>query len=449
MHRLAGPARGEAQIFVDDVVVARKVGVCRRSHPCHKLSSPVVAGVAPWETADMDPRVYLYGTVLEDAERGGYRMWYMRNPNRVLHAISVDGICWECADNHCQSPPLHSPSVVVDHQDPDPRRRYKMLGCAKLPAGRGYSAAYSSDGLTWQLYAENPILSGSDTCTLSLDPATGEYLAFHKLYHEYRGQRRRLVYVSTSSDMQAWSEPRLAMAPDEIDDARTQGEGGLFSEFYNMSAFAYGGQWLGLVTHFRYSGSPLGTGPQQSPHDGPIDVQLVHSRDGLTWHRCEDRTPVIPNGPHAYDAGCVLGVANQPVHVGDSMWIYYTAITTTHGGYLPEKQCTIARGAWRRDGWVSLDADAEGGTVETVTMRLPGDSLVVNADAAGGVLMVEVADEAGAPLPGYGFGDCQPIRQDGVRHAVRWRERTTLPSEIPVRLRFGLESASLYSYLVA
>ena len=89
-------------------------------------------------------------------------------------------------------------------------------------------------------------------------------------------------------------------------------------------------------------------------------------------------------GPHKYDAGCILGVSNGVVTVGDEMWAYYTAITTTHGGFVPEKEISIARAAWRVDGFVSLDADGEDGIVETVTLKPAGDQLIVNVDASGG-----------------------------------------------------------------
>lgn len=458
MDRSANPAVGVPQIFVDDGMIARKEGIARRIHGCDKLSHPVLIGEEPWETSDVDRRAYIYGTVFRDTRGDGFRMWYMRNTNRVLYATSDDGVNWHrphlnlvkvdgSGDNNILPIGFHSPSVVYNPRETDPEKRYKMLGYAKLPSGPGYYAACSSDGLGWTLYEKNPILPGGDTCTLSLDPDTGEYLAFHKLYDDCRGHWRRLVYLSVSKDMQNWSEPVLAMAPDEIDDRQTQTEGGLFSEFYNMSAFPYGGQWLGLVTHFRYSGPPQVKGPEQSGDDGPIDVQLVHSRDGCSWARCEDRTPVIPNGPSAYDAGCILGVTNQPVFVGDEMWIYYTGITTTHGGYLPKKECGIARATWRLDGWVSLDAGPEGGTVETVAMRPSGNGLIVNTMAEDGALEVEVTDETGMPLPGYRFEDCEPIRGNDVRQAVRWQNRSTLPAERPIRLRFTLKNASIYSYL--
>ena len=447
------------QLFVDDVMIARKSGVVRRSHPCRKLPEPVLQGREPWEDSGADERVYIYGTVLPAAEGNGYRMWYMRFRDRVLHAASEDGVDWHRPSlglvdvdgnraNNLLSVQLHSPSVLHDPGDPDDRRRYKMLGVGEGPGGRGYCVAFSSDGLNWHLYEKNPVLTGGDTCTLSQDPSTGAYLAFHKRYVRHRGEDRRLVYLSVSNDMQDWSEPRLVMAPDGQDDEQAQEVGGCFSQFYNMSAFPCADQWIGLVTHFQYTGPPAEEGPEQSRHDGPIDVQFVHSRDGRVWSRCEDRSPVIPNGPYEYDAGCVLGVANQSVVVGDEVWIYYTAITTTHGGYVPKKRITIARASWRLDGWVSLDAGAGGGTVETTDLRGRGDLLQVNADASRGELTVELADASGAPLPGYRHEDCDPIRENDVHHIVRWGDGHRLPEQRLYRVRFRFRDASLFSYSI-
>ncbi len=449
----------ETQLFVDDALLAAKTGVVRRAHACRKLPQPVLVPDKPWEQDGIDRRVYIYGTVLRDAQTGTFRMWYNRLAT-VLYATSDDGIDWDrpalglvefqgSKENNILLQRMHSPSVVDDAHEADPSRRYKMLGCGR---GRqpGYYTAYSADGLVWNLYPKNPVLSSSDTITLSQDPATGEYLAFHKRHGDPRTRPvARQVYLSVSNDMQTWSEPELVMMPDEIDHAQTRElEGGTHSEFYNMSAFPYGGQWLGLVTHFRRTGRPPGKGPGQSPADGPIDVQLVHSRDGRTWHRCSDRSPVIPNGPHPYDAGCILGVANAPVVVGDELWVYYTAITTTHGGYLPEKEITVALAKWRLDGFVSLDAGEEPGTVETVPLRFEGDRLTVNADASEGSLAVEVLDAEGQPIPGYTRTDCTPVLGDNLRHEVGWKQQRRLPADRPVRLRFHLHNTKLFSYRV-
>ena len=448
----------DTQIFVDDELIASKQAVVRRAHACKKLPEPVMAPEETWEQDGDDRRIYVYGTVLRDDETGQFRLWYNRG-HRTLLAISEDGVKWErprlgvcesagSKENNVVLALLHSPSIVYREDAVDPQQRYQMLGFG-TKLGRGYCVAHSPDGIHWTVYPKNPVLPNSDTCTLAFDEKTGEYLAFHKRHAKHRGTNRRLVYLATSRDMQNWSEPELVMAPDELDDVQAREEGGRNTQFYNMSVFPYGGQFLGFVTHFRYSGPPKRKGPLQSGDDGPIDVQLVHSRDGREWERCEDRSPVIPLGPHDYDAGCILGVSNGVVTVGDEMWAYYTAITTTHGGFVPEKEITIARAAWRLDGFVSLDADGEDGVVETVALKPSGSRLTINVDAAEGECRVAVLDAKGQPLPGFGLEDCVPIVGDSVRHAVRWSAGDTLPTDEPIRLQFHLKRARLYSYRVA
>ena len=446
-------------IFVDDELIEARNGVERQMHAATKLDDPVMVGDRPWESAEGDRRIYVYGTVLA-APEGGYRMWYNHASGHVLYAVSEDGIVWEkpalglveyegSTDNNILPIRLHSTSVVEDDTGGD--ARYKMLGNGKEGV-RGYFVAHSPDGLDWHLYPRNPVIEGSDTCTLAFDREAGEYLAFHKLSHDYRGHRRRLVYLATSTDMQSWSDPVLVMAPDETDDAMTRAEGGICSQFYNMSAFAYGGQWLGLVTHFRYNGPPPGFDPDntrqaESPHDGPIDVQLVHSRDGRAWHRTDDRSPVIANGPHRYDAGSILGVSNTPLIVGDEIWCYYTAITTTHAGHIPAKEITIARASWRIDGWVSLHAGADSGFVETVALRPGGSTLRLNAAASSsGEVLAEVLDEHGRALAGYAASDCVPLTGDDPRAVLRWRSHDTLPRDRQLKIRFHLQHAHLYSW---
>ncbi|MEA1950955.1 MAG: hypothetical protein U9N87_06190, partial [Planctomycetota bacterium] len=255
------------------------------------------------------------------------------------------------------------------------------------------------------------------------------------------------VFLAASKDLNTWASSKPALLADEVDDAwaKKKGERG---EFYDMSAFPYGGQFLGIAATFRRTKLLKSTEPDQSPEDGPIHGQLIHSRDGHTWKRFEDRTPVIPNGPAKFDAGCILGQVNTPVIHNDEIWVYYTAITTEHGGKMPEKRITIGLATWRLDGFVSLDAGNEPGTLETVPLKPTGNRLVVNADASRGHLAVEVLDRDGKTLPGYSLDDCIAMKTDGIRHMVKWKKHDHLPTERPLRLRFHLKNASLYSYRV-
>jgi hypothetical protein len=470
--------KGEKQLFVDDLMISRLIDIGRKTHAASKLERPILEADMPWEQGDeyngkRDRRIYIYGTVLREKDSGTFRMWYNRLTDNY-YATSKDGVSWQRPDlgqrgeNNMIRLAAHSPSIIRDECDPDKSKMYKAIGfvrghseeaISKLKKkfktdwswfkGTGaYCAWYSADGLNWERYPD-PVLLGGDTITLSQDPTTGEFLAFHKIGGDPRVTGRQ-VFLSTSQDMQNWSDPEPVMVTDEIDHKQARlREGGTHSEFYNMSAFPYANQWLGLVTHFRRTGEPSVKGPGQSSSEGPIDVQLVHSRDGRKWERCSDRSPVIPLGPHPYDSGSILGVCNSPVIVGDEMWMYYTAMTTTHGGYLPDKMMSIARAAWRLDGMVSLWADDSTGVIETVPFIPEGRNLCVNADCRGGKFDVEVLDVNKKVIEGYSKNDCQHHKPDAVQQSIRWNEKKeNLPSGRPICLRFFLEKGDLFSYVI-
>ena len=89
-----------------------------------------------------------------------------------------------------------------------------------------------------------------------------------------------------------------------------------------------------------------------------------------------------------------------PSSTRDEVWHYYTAVNTMHGGPMPPKTITIGRATWRLDGFVSLDAGHFGGVVETVLLQAAGGRLVVNADAGGGRLEIEVLTAEGSAAGG-------------------------------------------------
>lgn len=487
LQRPAAPSlkKGEKQLFVDDLMIQKKRGLTRVVHPAKKLPRPVLEAEMPWEVREdaghPDRRVNVYGTVLRDEKTGAFRMWYA-DPGSVLFATSNDGVHWERpilnirGETNETSLRIHSPSVIMDPFETDPQKRYKAVGSATLgvdepklkrlkdkfemvdwyrdPTHRLYYSASSPDGLRWNINPE-PILLGCDTITLAQDPVTGEYLAFHKRQGDPRVVGIRHVFLSVSKDMENWSEPQPVVVADELDNrAAKKLKGGTYGEFYNLSAFAYGGQWLGFVTPFRrveppsaLFGNDMVDGRKRSA-TGILDVQLVHSRDGRHWHRCSDRSPIIPLGPHPYDAGSIIGLCNTPVFVGDEMWMYYTAMTTPHGGLAPEKQLSIARAAWRIDGLASLRAKDSAGTLDTHAFVPQGSKLRVNADVKSGRLMVEVLDVAGNTIEGYDKESSLVQNQDSVRQEIRWQKASTLPAGQPIRLRFHLENGDLFSYWV-
>lgn len=455
-------------LFADDSGVASSSGVKRTVHPARTRPQPVLEGSVPQEGS----RVYLTGSVYYDETQGLLSMWYAGHPdlpggkkpkvagfrggkgNFVLHATSKDGITWERpalglhefqgtkANNIIYD--FHSPSVLLDPADPDPTRRYKMLGSL---TGAYYSAT-SPDGLTWTGPKE-PIVKSSDNITLTQDPRTGEYLAFLRKHPTIiRGLPRRTVWLARSKDFVTWSKPELVFAPDEEDDAwatnATQR-----TEVNNMSVVPHAAGFLGFPTIFRVTAADRPAAELthgQSPTDGTLDVQLITSTDGRKWQRTEKREAIIARGAAGgFDGGSIFGVCSTAVHVGNETWIYYTGISTTHGAPMPPKRIAIGRAEWRRHGFVSLDAEAEAARVETKPLHLATSRLVVNADATGGEMRVGLQAADGQPIAGFSMDECTPLSADHTRWTPQWKGNATPPTDRPVRVVIQMKKTRLFS----
>jgi len=448
-------------LFADDSGVAIRKGVVRTIHPAQTSQQPVLEPESPWE----GQRLYVYGSVYYDDVTSLFRLWYA-SANAVLYATSEDGVSWnkpalgihsyKGSRNNNIIFHVGSPSVLWDRHEKDPAKLYKMLGSRfkRKADGKiddeftGYYAAYSADGLHWKFYEKNPVLPRHDTVTLCCDPRTGEYLAYHKIHSNWRGYNRRIVWLARSKDMQSWSEPKVVFAPDEEDDlwAKEKPER---TEVYNMTVLPYASGFIGFPTIFKVTadGRPdMAEG--QSPTDGPIDVQLATSRDGENWVRTTPRIPVIALGrPGAFDAGAILGVASTSVDAGDETWLYYTALTTTHGGAMPAKKLTIGRAVWRLHGFASLDAEDKG-TVTTNPLILQNKNLFINADADGGDVRVEIQSLTGEALPGLSYKESIPLKSDSTRHRLSWNSGAEIPTDRPVRIFIKLVKADLFSLYV-
>jgi hypothetical protein len=101
----------------------------------------------------------------------------------------------------------------------------------------------------------------------------------------------------------------------------------------------------------------------------------------------------------------------------------------------------------RRDGFASLDGGDNPGTVTTKPLTGLRGKLRLNCEASSGLLQVEVLDADGKVIPGYRRREFNEPRSDGVDQVVSWAEHAELPAgKGPLRLRFILRNASLYSF---
>jgi len=82
--------------------------------------------------------------------------------------------------------------------------------------------------------------------------------------------------------------------------------------------------------------------------------------------------------------------------------------------------------------------------------RTHGTQLHVNAKAEFGRLWVAVLDADHTPIPGCTRDDCQVMQADAVDHRIAWMGNASLErlKVRPIRLRFYLENARLYSYRI-
>ena len=234
----------------------------------------------------------------------------------------------------------------------------------------------------------------------------------------------------------------------EDDEIGVQRYGADRAEIHNMSGFLYHNIYIGIAGVLYVTGP--GAAEHEIPIDGPIDAQLVSSRDGFNWDYPDSiRTPIIPRGESGtFDTGMIMGTAIEPIITDDEIYWYYTGTVHTHGAQMKDRHKEIGLAKWRLDGFVSLDADAEGGVIETVPLQIPDGGLEINVDASGGQIGVEVLTADGQVQQGFSIDDCVPMTSDSIRHSVQWKSATLASAEQPLRLRFVLNRAKLYAFRV-
>ena len=472
---------GRLQLFLDDWLVESAGNVRRVLHRPERRETAIRVD-RPWED------IYMYNpVVIKDGHR--YRMWYrakyLARPFLTAYAESLDGIHWVkpnlgliefdgSRDNNIIWPIAgadgRSFSVFKD-ENPDARAdaRYKAITNLNeiTESGRRRAVIYglgSPDGLQWRHLHEEPMVKALvedpqfDSHNIALwDSVRRHYAVYARGWYRKglpppgsdrvgrtahtvtmklpSGETREMTHIRdirryVSKDFANWSPQEYI------------GLGGApLEHLYKNSATPYYRD-PGLLLMFPKRFLPTRKADPDWEHIGLSDIVFMFSRDGLNFDRRYMEAFLRPGrDPLAWH--------ERSIHVGTGlvptgereMSLYFIE----HG---KTARMSIRRGVLRVDGLASLRAPYSGGTVLTRPLTFSGSRLVLNySTSAAGQIRVEVQDETGAPLPGFGMEDCPEIYGDEIERVVAWRTGSDLTSLAgrTVRLRIEMKDADLFS----
>ena len=450
------------QLFIDDFVIDSLNNLTKTvHHPERYHENPVLTGTEPWERwlLEVNGRPVLY-----DEETQEFKMWYGAHlidrtaPShtrfKVCYAVSKDAVHWtrpnlgqvewEGSGNNnilkWGENWMRRPNVIKDLQDPDPDRRFKMTYVDVIGGRTAIAKAYSKDGIHWQLNGDGKpwFRAEHNSNLLGWDPRSGKYVIYPRVPGPPTSDGQSAsaaIGRSTSTDFVTWSEPQTVLAPTSADRGK---------DFKGLAAFVYGDVYLGFLWVFE--------------RNQTADAELAFSRDCLRWQRISPGEFFFRRGPPgSWDSEMILPVA--PVVFADKIWIYYSgwnlpyteqAMERAQAGWVEDgrrMQRAIGLATLRLDGFVSLDAGEQLGTLTTKALEVPGGRLMVNA-AVRRELRAEILDDSAKVLPGYSVVDCEPIRADGIEQTIRWKGKPNLNAlrGKSIKLRFLLSDGSLYAF---
>ena len=460
------------ELFVDDYLIEKLDGARLTLHrPTPREVS--LERNKPWEG-----NVSGYTTVFADGDL--YRMYYrgtdtiytqgkVTSPHRevVCYAESQDGIHWTRPElglvefegskkNNILWDGIGSHNFTP-FKDTNPNcpanARYKAFGSGGGAKKHGLYAFQSADGIRWEMIREEPVITKGafDSQNLGFwDTERAEYRAYVR-----DGREGRDVRTCTSSDFVHWSEPVfLSYQPSRVSELYTNG----IIPYYRAPHV-----FLGFPT--RYVDHGWAPSTEQLPQleyrrlvasssrrsgTAVTDGMFMASRDGhhfRVWPESFIRPGLRTKdawfyGDNYQNWGLVQTASAIP-GAPDEISIYVSEAGRQIGGN------RLRRFTIRVDGFVSVEAPLSGGELVTKPLVFDGRDLEINfSTSAAGSIRVELQSPDGTPVEGHTLADCPEIFGDALDRLVTWTGGSDIGKLAgkPVRLRFVLADADLYSF---
>ena len=194
---------------------------------------------------------------------------------------------------------------------------------------------------------------------------------------------------------------------------------------------------------------------------GPEGDSIPESQifDDETYNGRPYLSPPAPSQPGWAQDDCIWSwrrpsCSQTLEEVREAFWAELEASTgQTRADHIQKShdyQISPAQVEFRTNGFASRRAGEQEGVLTTHPLVFQGSRLTINAAANKGLLVVEVLDEAGRPVPGYSREECLLETFDSSQQEVNWKSRTDLAAlrGKPVRLRFYLQNADLYGFQI-
>ena len=484
------------QLFVDDFLIASSTLMRTFHKPNWHPASPILKPDRPWESgapgrARGRAAMPFSDGVWYDPRDRLFKMWYYAGDMVTCHARSRDGISWEKP----QLDVAPGTNVVMEHPgrrdsgivwldlDSTPTERFKMMWYDETTCE--HVIFLSSDGIHWERLTETG--NAQDRTSFFYNPFRGKWcfsLRSTIFYHaaddkwsysiqrpsgteedgpwSYKRIRRYAEGDDLASAARSWSrlgnpqwresdkgremamQPVMWVGADRLDPPAPGSS--YVTDLYHLDAVAYESVMVGLFSVLR----------EPHPCDYPKRSDKINtvcvgfSRDGFHWDRpFREAILDVSDDPSAWNFSNIQSVGGCFLVVGDMLYIYCSGRGGSTDGKIMDFSTGLA--TLRRDGFASMDADAEPGSLTTRPVRFRGSHLFVNLAARDGRLTAEVLDREGQVIAPFSRQNSIAVTGDSTSARVQWQGASDLRglAGTPVRFRFYLQAASLYAFWVS
>ena len=445
------------ELFVDRFLIDHLDGTRVRLHS-PRDEGPVLKFDAPWEgpfcgyvTVIKDgPKYLFYYRGLPQAGRDGSSRevtCYAESPDGIhvvkpkLNLFTVQGSASNNVILADAAPVHHNFSPFLDTRPGvSANERFKALGGTKKS---GLIAYVSADGIRWKRLQREPVFTQGvfDSQNVAFWSLSEQcYLCYFRTWTKTNYGGFRSVSRAASKDFVHWTEPV------EMGFGQTPRE-----HIYTNQTHPYFRAphiYLAIAARFM-PGRQVLTEEQAKQ----VNVNPNYFKD------CSDAILMTSRGGTIYNRTFMEGFIRPGI--GLQNWVSrsnYPALNVVQTGpaemslYVQhdyaQPTAHLRRYALRLDGFVSVSAPYEGGTMTTKPFIFSGEKLLLNfATSAAGSIRVEIQDAEGAPIPGYSVKEAQELIGNYIEHPARWKAGTDVSALAgrPVRLHFIMKDADLFS----